>query len=229
MVTGFVRGQVKLTITSHWKHVVTAENLERWIEWLDRQEGLRGDSYRLGLAAGQAMVQENLNAKGVALDPMDLNKYRKSVSAIVLVNSRPLTDRVKDLATVTRAQANLGVRLVDNDGGVDDGIRAAAGGLESIINGNTFIPSSNIAPNANHQTVRRTRGNGTPSTSVTPTPGGAATYQSRSSSSWARHQRMIFFCYNSSGSPTDSQKWQIKTFSISMTLAVPPVLALSLP
>ena len=113
---------------------------------------------------------------------------------------------MKDPAKGTRVQANSGVRLVENDGGIDDRVYEAAGGLESTINGNTSTHSSNMTPKANRKTAHETRGPGIPSMPVTPTPSGAAAYQSRRSSSWARDQCMNFPTTNSHGLPADSPK-----------------------
>ena len=212
--------QIKLNTTSHMKYVINAENLERWIEWLDRQESPRGDAYRLGLAAGLAMVQENLNAMGIMVDPTDFKAYGVSVGSIVILVSRTIPNCAKDPATGNGVQARFGVRLVDNDNGIDDGILAAAGGLEPITNGNTSAPSSNRAHIVNRQTSRRARRNGTPSTPVTPSPSGATTFHPRSSGSGAHHQCRFFFVTKSYDSLTESRKCQIKTSSTSVILAV---------
>ena len=175
-------------ITFCAKYVITAESIVQWIQWLDKQEGPRGEAYRAGIAAGQAMVQERLNANGQELDPMDSDKYMKSVGIVLYHHLSAFVNYFKVHATVTGAQANLGVRLVDSENGVDDGVHAVAGGLESMIIGNNSTMSSNLTPSLIYHTARHTRGSATPTTPTTPTPEATSRSQLRNFDSHDRHQ-----------------------------------------
>lgn len=64
--------------------MINAETILRWIDWLDRQDSTRSDHYRSGLAAGQSTVLSTLKAKGVELEPMNVNRYSKTVGVSVI-------------------------------------------------------------------------------------------------------------------------------------------------
>lgn len=66
------------------KYVITVESLLQWIEWLDWQDGPRGDSYRAGITAGQALAQQMHFAPDFEFGPVDFDEYMEPVSVDVL-------------------------------------------------------------------------------------------------------------------------------------------------
>lgn len=82
------------------------------------------------------------------------------------------------------SQANLGVRLVDNDNDSKEGIRSAAGGLESTTTGKTSPRSSHATPNSVYYTASRTRDIALPAIATTPTSGAPRRLHSRGAGTW---------------------------------------------
>lgn len=156
------------------KYVITVESLLQWLQWLDWQEGPRGDSYRAGITAGQALVLTSLNAKGFELDPKDFDKYIKPVSVGMSVHQLLLI-HFKISIISSGAQASPGVRLVDDEDVIDDGVRAAAGGVELNVNGNH---PSNETPGRSYHPTGHQYANATPTSNVTPKSSGVDYSQS---------------------------------------------------
>ena len=166
------------------KYVVTVESLLQWIQWLDWQEGPRGEAYRAGITAGQAVVLRSLNAKGLELDPIDFEKYLKPVSSSIPAHEPLLTFRKKNAAS-TKAQTNLGVRLVDNDNGINDrGDHAVTKTLGSMATDSHSTTLSDETPDGAHDVNGRARNNATHAISNNLASSSASNAQYHDPDSW---------------------------------------------
>ena len=92
-------------------------------------------------------------------------------------------DILQELIEIPGFLSNDGLRIVEEDGGVDDEVRAAAGGLESIINGSILSSSANMTPSVSQKSMHRVRVGKAPENAATATSFDPVLDQSAASSS----------------------------------------------
>lgn len=96
------------------------------------------------------------------------------------------SDIWKDHTATPGSRINSGVRLIESDGDIDDDVRAAAGGLESTINGSNDPNPANMTPSVSQQSMLHTRAAIALGDQVTYTSFDPIAYQSHGSNSKTR-------------------------------------------